>query len=77
MKAHISNTDEKLSLEIQTRLLKIRQDGLIQGAKAISKVVYDKATDESKTFEERIEDIKKFCLVSLGKEQMEAEEQPA
>ena len=44
---------------------KMFQNGLHQGTYAIAKVLYDKACDESKTYEERIQDIKKFCEVSL------------
>lgn len=43
--------------------------GLLQGSKAIAKVVFDKANDESKTLEERIAEIKRFCSVSLGENQ--------
>lgn len=47
------------------------QNGLLQGSKAVCKVVLDKANDERKTLEERIEDIKKFCRVSLKEQDME------
>lgn len=47
--------------------------GLLQGTKAISRVVYDKATDEKRTNAEKIEDIKKFCSVMLS---MDVKENP-
>lgn len=75
MKARISDSETKMKFEIETKLLKIRQAGLAAGAKAISAVVYEKATDESKSFEERINDIKKFCEVGLAIKQNEVEEQ--
>lgn len=66
MKAHITAQDEIATNEIQTKLLKVKQDGLAVGAKAISKVVYDKATDESKSYEDRIHDIITFCATGLA-----------
>ena len=42
------------------------QNGLLAGSRAICKVVSDKASDETKTPEERIEDIKKFCRILAG-----------
>ena len=72
MKAHISDesirlkeTNEKLTSLVQAKLLEQRQNGLAEGCKAISKVVYDKATDESKSYEERIRDIIIFCETGL------------
>ena len=73
MKAHISDSDTIGKMEIQTKLLQIRQEGLATGTKAVSKVIYDKATDESKTYEERIADIIKFCKVGLAIKEKEEE----
>lgn len=42
------------------------RNGLAQGTYAACKVVYDKAVDESKTYEERINSIKKFCETFLN-----------
>lgn len=47
------------------------RSGLLQGSKAVCKVIFDKADDDSKTLEERIEDIKKFCKVSLKEPSVE------
>lgn len=73
MKAHISDesirpkeTNEKLTSLVQAKLLEQRQNGLAEGCKAVSKVVYDKATDESKTYEDRIRDIITFCEIGLA-----------
>lgn len=66
MKAHISDTDTNYELKIRTELLKVKQSGLAIGTKAISQVIYNKATDESKSCEERLEDIIKFCQIGLA-----------
>lgn len=66
MKARISDSETRAKLEIEAKLLEVRQAGLAMGAKAISGVVYEKATDESKTYEERIKDIIQFCSVGLN-----------
>lgn len=42
------------------------RNGLLQGSKAMCKVILDKANDTAKTSDERIADIVKFCEVSLG-----------
>lgn len=42
------------------------QNGLLTGSRAICKVVFDKANDETKDPQTRIDDIKKFCSVALG-----------
>lgn len=42
------------------------RNGLLKGSKAMCRVIFDKANNESKTPEDRIEDIKNFCKVSLG-----------
>jgi hypothetical protein len=78
LKAHISKeeTDKALEKAIKEQLDKARFIGLAIGAKSISKVVMDKATDESKTAEEKIADIIEFCKVGLGinEETVESEE---
>lgn len=42
-------------------------DGLKQGTVAVCMVINEKASDTSKTIEERIDDIMKFCSVSTKK----------
>lgn len=44
-------------------------NGMVQAGKAICKVICDKASDTNKSPEERIDDIIKFCKVSLGDEE--------
>lgn len=63
----MKNTEEEMLRDLLTNSLKeTHRNGLLQGSKAICHVVLDKANDTSKTPEERLEDIKKFCEVSLG-----------
>ena len=44
-------------------LRKQHSAGIAQGAYAMCKVVLDKATDESKTIEQRLNDVIAFCSV--------------
>ena len=60
------HNDEMFRKTFEEGFKKHFQNGLLQGSRAICKVVYDKACDEKKTVEERIEDIKKFCSVLVG-----------
>ena len=60
------HNDEMFKKTFEEGFKKHFQNGLLQGSRAICKVVYDKASDEKKTIEERIEDIKKFCSVLIG-----------
>ena len=73
MKAHISDSDTRL-LEIESKLLEVRQAGLAAGTKAVSQVIYNIATNEEKSLEQRIEEITKFCSVGLAIGQAKAEE---
>lgn len=66
MKAHISESRTKLEAAIKARLLEYKQSGLAEGCKAISTVIYEKATDESRSYEERIRDIISFCETGLA-----------
>lgn len=75
MKAHISDTESKFRLEIETKLLGVRQAGLAAGTKAISQVIYNIAINEEKSLEERMNDIIKFCSVGLAIGEKKAEEQ--
>ncbi len=61
-----SGTEKKLREAFNEGFEATRRTGLLQGAVAISKVVLDKANNTSKTPEERLADIIKFCEVSLG-----------
>lgn len=40
--------------------------GLLDGTRAFTKVIYDKATDETKSVEERLQDVVQFAKVSLN-----------
>ena len=66
MNAHISESETQMKLEIETKLLQVRQAGLAAGTKAISQVIYNIATNEEKSLEQRIEEIIKFCSVGLA-----------
>lgn len=60
--------EEKQLRELFTNSFKDTfRNGLLQGSKAMCKVILDKANDTAKTPDERISDIVKFCEVSLGK----------
>lgn len=80
MKAHISESRTKLEAAIKARLLEYKQSGLAEGCKAVSTVIYEKATDESKSYEERIRDIISFCETGLAiktvENAVEKEEKP-
>lgn len=60
------NTEKMLKETFDKSLKDTFNKGLLQGSKAVSKVIYDKANDKNKTADEKIEEIKKFCSVSLG-----------
>lgn len=60
-----SKTEKQLNKVFKEKFKEVHLNGLLQGTKAISKVILDKANDTSKTSEERLEDIIKFCEVSL------------
>jgi len=61
------NTEMKLRKTFNEGFKSAQRNGLLQGATAISKVVLDKANDTRKTPEQRLEDIVRFCEVSLKK----------
>ena len=46
------------------------QKGLLQGSKAVCKVIYDKANDNKNNANEKIDEIKRFCEVSLNNKKM-------
>lgn len=60
-----SDVENKLRETFGDGLKSAHRTGLLQGAVAISKVILDKANDTSKTPDERLKDIIKFCEVSL------------
>jgi len=57
---------DKLQMSFRYRLEEQFKRGLLQGSYAITKVVYDRATDENKTVDERLENIIAFCKTGLG-----------
>lgn len=64
------NAEKVLKETFKKSLRDTFQKGLLQGSKAIAKVIFDEANDVSKTADERIEEIKRFCSVSLGENQL-------
>ncbi len=73
MKAHydenspiVSASNDRLETAVRAKLLEWKQAGLAEGTKAISTVIYEKATDENKTCEERLDDIIAFCKTGLA-----------
>lgn len=63
----MNKKDEELLRDtIQKSLKDTHSKGLLQGSKAMCGVILEKANDTTKTPEERIAEIKRFCEVSLG-----------
>ena len=59
--------DEIKIQEMLTETLRdTHRNGLLQGSKAMCAVIYEKAIDSSRTYEDRIADIITFCEISLG-----------
>ncbi len=56
-------------------LQKQHMAGLTQGAYAMCQVVLDKAKDDSKTADERIADIIRFCSTCIGADKLAGKEQ--
>lgn len=67
MKAHISKK-ETLRGDLEAQMQKVRLHGLAAGAKAVSQVIYEKATAKDKTAEERLNDVINFCLTGINAE---------
>lgn len=57
--------EEKLRQEFKEGFQRQFRNGLSQGVYAISKVIYDKATNNSVSAEERIAEIVSFCELSI------------
>lgn len=58
--------EEKLRKEFEHGFKTQFKNGMAQGVYAVSKVIFDRASDESVPCEERIQEIKRFCQVSLN-----------
>lgn len=61
-------TDIKLQKMLTEMLQETHRKGLAQGSKAMCHVIMEKAQDQTKSYEERIREIERFCKVSLGGE---------
>lgn len=55
------HNDQVFKRVVTDGLQKQHTAGIAQGAYAMCRVVLDKATDESKTVEQRLEDVIAFC----------------
>lgn len=53
--------DDLFKQALTDGLKKQHSAGLAQGAYAMCKVIFEKATDESKTIEQRLADVVTFC----------------
>ena len=60
------HNDELFRKTFEEGFKKQFQNGLLQGSRAMCKVVYDRASDESKPAQERLDYIKSFCGVLLN-----------
>ena len=56
---------ERIKMTLRENLEKQFRNGITQGMYAACKVISDKASDETKTYEERINDIITFCKPAL------------
>ena len=65
----MTDREEKIVSEILAEnLQKYHIDGVLSGSRNMCKAVYDKATDETLTPEERLNDIIKFCKIALAQQ---------
>ena len=60
------HNDQLFRKVVTGNLRKQHTAGAAQGAYAMCKVIRDKATDETKTVEQRLEDVVGFCNVCLN-----------
>lgn len=65
---------EKIKMTFRHNLEKQLKTGIAQGLYAASKIIHDRATDKSKTPEERIESIVAFCNIALKQHEKKPEE---
>lgn len=70
--APFSDPNEFLEAKLKEVLESVRMSSLAAGAIAMCKVIQEKATDESKSVEERLAAVVEFCEVSLKKKEEEA-----
>lgn len=66
MNAHISEQETKMHDAIVSNLRKARHAGLANGAKAVSGVILELATDTTKSETERLQAIIQFCQKGLA-----------
>ena len=62
----MENKQETLVAAFKKGLKEQYHRGLLDGTRAFTKVIYDKATDETKSVEERLRDVVQFAKVSLN-----------
>lgn len=59
------NKDKQLEEKVKEELQKAYSNGLSVGAKAIAKVILEKALNETKSEHDRLIDIAEFCKTGL------------
>lgn len=59
-------TTQAIQRSLEKNMQKVRDSGLLAGSKAICAVIFQKATDQTKSHKERIDDIVEFCAKSLS-----------
>lgn len=69
--APYASAEEYVESKMLQVLQNVQRSSLAAGAIAMCKVIRDKATDESKTIEERLADVVAFCETSLNKKESE------
>ena len=68
MNAHISDKDPLNAVQIAFRenAKKVQRNALIAGAKAICKVILDKAQNDKLSDKEKLDDIIQFCEINIS-----------
>lgn len=57
--------EQQLRETFHNGITEAHRNGLLQGSKAMCKVILDMVNDAKKTPEEKIDDVRRFCEVSL------------
>lgn len=68
------DNEDAIRKQISETLKQTFRNGLLQGTTAICAVILEKAKQEDKTAEERINDIKTFCETGLGAKKKQEED---
>lgn len=66
--------EQKLKGLVEAKLQEVYSEGLSVGGKAVAKMICDKALDESKSEHDRLLDVIKACITTLGAKPKKGEE---